>query len=255
MKKILALSAVFLTMSAISMSSIAFTGAIPEKASSGKVGGVTYGEQGPNNTREANYILKMAKKGDYEGIVIEYEQSDLETKRQMRYALHELSKKNNDKRFADELDSLAMTFLKNDNSRMVEYWTESIQYNGMLVYQNDSLFDLERINLPLVSDLSAGKGYVSNEMKEATMTSFSRMKKGLPATGPDGQDVVLCRLIYDSNAAYFEMSKTDAIATLTYLNSGMTFNQACLDRQFTVDYWPARNAHFIDEKGNKKDKH
>jgi hypothetical protein len=216
---------------------------------------VKYGEPLVELTAESQYFLKKASENNYSDIITKYYSANDEVKGKMRYALYEVGKNIKNADIATQIDSFAMTYLKHDNARMVEYWQESVDFNGMRIYQNDSLFDLERINIPMLSEHLNKSLPNKDSTRDNPMTSLHRMTLGLPAVGPDNKNIVICRITYDSKAAYYEMSRTDAVETLIYLNTGMSFGEACLNHKFMKGYWLQRKGHFVDAQGDRKPRH
>lgn len=237
-----------------SMSVSAFT-ATEKLNSKVEMYAVKYGEPLVELTAESQYFLKKASENKFSDIVAKYHSANDNVKRQMRYALYEVGKTNKNNDLSAQIDSFAMTYLKHDNARMVEYWQESVDFNGMRIYQNDSLIDLERINIPLLSEHLSNSLPNKDSTRDNPMTSLHRMTLGLPAVGPDNKNIVICRITYDSKAAYYEMSRTDAVDTLSYLNTGMSFVEACLNHKFMKGYWLQRKAHFVDAQGDRKPRH
>jgi hypothetical protein len=249
MKKILLLTTLVASMSASAFPTTDFNISDTQKRM------VKYGDPVVQLSEESVYFLDKASKNKYSDIVTKYHKADKELKRKMRYALYESSKHNSDANIAANIDSLAVTYLKHDNARMVEYWTESVTFNNMLIYQNDSLIDLERINIPMMAEHVSSSLPNKDAARDSPMTSLARMMYGWPAVGPDNKNIVVCRMTYSDNAAYYEMSRTDAVSTLTYMNSGMSFNEACLNHEFMKSYWVQRKAHFVDKSGDRKPTH
>lgn len=88
------------------------------------------------------------------------------------------------------------------------------------------------------------------QIKYSNSLSSTRMRNGIPAIGSDGQAVQLCRLINDSNATFFEVSKTNSYNFVKYSGSGMSMQDACISYPGTLNrYWKKRYLDFFDNNG------
>lgn len=118
-----------------------------------------------------------------------------------------------------------------------------------VIYQQDSLFDLDRIQY------TQGKfgqkeglfGYVmadtSRPVHALTRSSDELLSAGQPPIGPDNQPIKICTLGRSSSAPYLEMSQTqfDEYSQLTGLDLSR-----CLYGSIEGSYWKSRRGDFID---------
>lgn len=140
--------------------------------------------------------------------------------------------------------------LKNSYPRLNSYWEDRVSMNGMIINQSDSIFDLERIKYssPEYSSKRLGntglniyeqqKPIYTNEIPE---TSQYRMRKGNPAVGPDGKNILICRLTHFSDAPYYEMTHSDAQRFIFASKTDMSLSQSCITSSKHMSiYWKHR---------------
>ena len=124
----------------------------------------------------------------------------------------------------------------------------------MIVNQADSLFDLERMKFSspeYASKKVANTGLSIYEQQspiythEIPETSLLRMIKGKPAVGPDGKNILICRLVHFTDAPYYEMAYSDAISLVSSHKTNMTLSQACISSTKHMSiYWRHRANDF-----------
>jgi hypothetical protein len=137
------------------------------------------------------------------------------------------------------------------------YWDATVTHDGRTIYQNNTLFDMDRINLPSVTlNVNHGRLHTADENPykaqfEEFGLSREQMRKGLPAIGPDGRNIELCSFLPVSNGPLFEVSNMDADKLIDRLGETPSMGITCKD---TVDatYWKMRRSQFIDNYGTER---
>lgn len=151
--------------------------------------------------------------------------------------------------------------LKQKFPKAKTYWEDSKEWNGLSVSLSNGLIDPETVPFGH-SDMKERKGQRTTYL-EATpfiesasfaMTNRHRMRSGLPAIGPDNRQMVLCRLLQDRDATYYEMAQSDAVNLITETQSGMNLDQACLSQSLTKSYWKNRATDFETKYGEELSK-
>ena len=148
----------------------------------------------------------------------------------------------------------------------VDQWNSEIDWSGITIVQNHKLIDLDRIPAQVAefSKTNTRKSKLFDQNKDTYKnimdfgTSSMRMLNNKPAVDIYGQDVVLCRLVPNDNAYYYEMSSLEARKVTRALHLGENKESACLNEFFLKSYWAKRRSDFISEnnvrlspKGNR----
>lgn len=129
-------------------------------------------------------------------------------------------------------------------------WKSATQISAKstLIYQQDSLVDLERVQAKTISFptvTTAGYAVVDTSSFKGgrPMTSDQLLRSGQAPIGPDNQPVKVCKLGRSSAAPYLEVSETQRqrFAKVTGLNL-----DSCLVGLELSAYWKARHKDFID---------
>lgn len=129
-------------------------------------------------------------------------------------------------------------------------WKSAVSRPGAtgLIYQQDSLVDLERVRAQKITYASEpNSGYQIADTRrfqgERPMTSKDLLANGYAPIGPDNQPVKVCKLGRSSAAPYVEFSETQRLrfAKVTRLNL-----DGCMVGQEAMNYWKGRYADFID---------
>lgn len=169
-------------------------------------------------------------------------------------SISKISKMDPSKEMTDKLSFFTEEIIKKQNPKLHNYWDEQVSTKGILINQANSIFDLERIKYskPEYATKEIGDtGYSIYEQQnpiftnEIPSTSRHRMMKGMPGIGPDGKDIVICRLLHSSHAPYYEMAYTDAERLLKKMDSDMSFSQSCIfSTKHMARYWQYRVEDF-----------
>lgn len=134
-----------------------------------------------------------------------------------------------------------------------------IESSGILVYQQDSLVDLERAqakhesfgrttglvhNYDIVDTHDRRSGFIG--------TSQRRMSIGMAPIGPDNEEVSVCKVGRSSVAPFVEMSQIQKanFADIT----GLDFSY-CLSGGQLSQYWKERHGDFVYKDYNRKPSH
>lgn len=141
---------------------------------------------------------------------------------------------------------------------MTGYWDRKVKFGDAMIYQNHKLYDMERqkyfavdlADIPVKHTIQKSGDTRTARGGERT-TSGLRLSQGRPALDPNGDEIVICRLVEDSRAPYYELAKIDAIRLLKITKSGMTLEEACLDNSLIRQYQATRKGDFIDKMGDK----
>jgi hypothetical protein len=131
-------------------------------------------------------------------------------------------------------------------------WKTAVQLNAVpgIVYQQDSLVDLERTAYPKTTyrELPMHRGYgvadTASPERLAVKTSLRLVVEGQPAIGPDHKPILVCKLGRSSQAPYVEMSETQQLRFKRI--TGLAFSM-CLSGKTEKDYWNIRYRDFVDE--------
>jgi hypothetical protein len=160
------------------------------------------------------------------------------------------------KKSSPEMYERFLKQLEQKDSRFINYWNKKSEWNGNVVYQNNSLFDMERFETISPKLQSYNRGivdYTSSSIISSGIdfeNSVTKMMHGKPAIGPDNKEIVLCRMVNAANAPYFEMSKTDFDVVYGLAGSRTPQGVLCLRSLFASSYWKQRKADFIDYAGD-----
>ena len=129
-------------------------------------------------------------------------------------------------------------------------WKSAVSRSGVngLIYQQDSLVDLERVRAQKMSyGTESYSGYQIADARryqgEPPKTSKDLLANGYAPVGPDNQPVKVCKLGRSSMAPYLELSETQRVrfAKVTQLNL-----DGCMAGQEAMNYWKGRYADYID---------
>lgn len=160
------------------------------------------------------------------------------------------------KKSSPEMYERFLKQLEQKDSRFINYWNKKSEWNGNVVYQNNSLFDMERFETISPKLQSYNRGivdYTSSSIISSGIdfeNSVTKMMHGKAAVGPDNKEIVLCRMVNAVNAPYFEMSKTDFDVVYGLTGSRTPQGILCLRSLFASSYWKQRKADFIDYAGD-----
>ncbi|WP_025562589.1 hypothetical protein [Psychromonas sp. SP041] len=126
------------------------------------------------------------------------------------------------------------------------------------VMASDDLISLERVLLGKVEFKEVPVKYTvqkdpSSETRVVTGNYISRglMRDGRAPVGPDGLQLVLCRLFNMPDAKFYELSSTQAVGFINASESNMNFNEACITFEpLLKTYWKKRLSDIIDEQNS-----
>lgn len=131
------------------------------------------------------------------------------------------------------------------------FWDARAHFGATIVYQSNGLYDMSRIP-PAAVTLGEIEGaqYVLHDGNSANAyapglaTTAALMKHGLPAIGPDGGDLIVCRLMGPAASPYFEMSRSLFASAIERFSLSGSDSDLCLPTQ--TGYWSERRGDFID---------
>jgi hypothetical protein len=134
-------------------------------------------------------------------------------------------------------------------------WGEKNNIIENSVWQNNSLIDLDRVQLgtvkfPTINAYSTIQYDMSSEKRMITGQKLSStlMRQGHAPIGPDGKSIKLCRLINHPSASFYEMSEYESHGFIKYSYSFMDVNQACIEYKSSLaKYWQKRRLGYLDE--------
>lgn len=134
-------------------------------------------------------------------------------------------------------------------------WGEKNSIIKNNVWQNNSLIDLDRVQLgtvrfPTVNAYSTTQHDMSSETRMITGQKLSStlMRQGFAPIGPDGKSIRLCRLINHPSASFYEMSEYESHNFIKSSYSFMDVNQACIEYKSSLSkYWQKRRLGYFDE--------
>lgn len=156
----------------------------------------------------------------------------------------------NQSAYGDRWGEVGLNLLRwTEMGRSYEWKSATSRLGGRgLIYQQDSLVDLQRVRAQRITFGSqSSSGYqiadTSRFQGERPMTSMDLLSHGQAPIGPDNQPVKVCKLGRSSGAPYVEFSETQRIrfAKVTRLNL-----DGCLAGQESIDYWKVRYTDFVD---------
>lgn len=143
-----------------------------------------------------------------------------------------------------------------------QYWRDTHDWNDITVHLSATLINPEVVPVSQAQmEEKQGKRTTYLEatpfIESATfaMTNRHRMRTGLPAIGPDNRPMVLCRLLRDRDAPYYELAQSDARDLIIETQSGMSLDQACLTQTLTKGYWKLRARDFETRYGEELPAH
>jgi len=121
---------------------------------------------------------------------------------------------------------------------------------GQVVYQQDSLVDLDRtmaVNVSFTTVQDQGRGYTLYDTQRGPSripaTSKSLLRQGYAPIGPDNVPVWVCRMGLGSQAPYVELSQTQKVRFAE--ETGLVFS-SCLNGAPAQVYWKDRYSDFFD---------
>jgi hypothetical protein len=135
-------------------------------------------------------------------------------------------------------------------------WKTSRRVVGIpqLVYQQDSLVDLERVEYrydgyPVRNVAGYELADTTRPNRQFPKTSERLLAEGQAPIGPDNRPVVICRIGTSEQAPYVELSEKQR--SLYSTNTGMSF-ASCLSGAPASAYWKARYSDFIDKYHDRR---
>ena len=134
------------------------------------------------------------------------------------------------------------------------YWDHRAHFGDAIVYQNHDLIDPRRVPpSKVVLAEKQGAMYALHDGNAARAyapglaTTDALMRHGHPAVGPEGQPVLVCRLLAEQGSPYFELSRTDYLELASILELSTDAPSWCLSAP--TGYWSERHADFFDNHG------
>ncbi len=131
-----------------------------------------------------------------------------------------------------------------------------ITFEGRQVVQDTALIDAERAPWSKVDYSRTVKTKSTEQVglpvhlsaPPTPMRNAARMKNGQAPFGPDNRQVLLCRLLDDDRAAYYEVREGEVEGLLARVGN-TNRSDACLGADEVKTYWQSRYDDFVNARG------
>lgn len=131
-----------------------------------------------------------------------------------------------------------------------------IAFEGRQIVQDTALIDAERAPWSKVEYSHVVQTKTTEQIAlpvhlsapPTPMRNAARMKHGDAPFGPDNRPVLLCRLLDDDQAAYYELREGEVDGLLAKVGNPNRA-EACLGPDQVKAYWRARHADFVNPRG------
>ncbi|MCP1674182.1 hypothetical protein J2T57_001284 [Natronocella acetinitrilica] len=128
------------------------------------------------------------------------------------------------------------------------------------IYQHHDLIEHERINIgestfaerESLHRLIVKEGAPNPDLAGTLGRSIERMRLGEAPIGRDGKPLELCRISRFENAAYLEMTSSEAHLLTRELAAFETLDSACLRGETQSRYWQSRRGDFVGPRGHHR---
>lgn len=129
-------------------------------------------------------------------------------------------------------------------------WMAQNNFIANKVWENNENIQLERSDLGKSNFRQVqGYGVIQYDLSgngifhEGQLQSIMRMRNGLGPIGPDGQPVLLCRILRSPNASFFEVTKTESIRFIKLASKSLSRDEICMNHSTaSEEYWKIRGA-------------
>lgn len=137
------------------------------------------------------------------------------------------------------------------------YWDNIATWDNKLIYQNHDLYDMDRTSLPKdvefrKSTSDSNMFFIDGSKSSISASPYGRteslMSQGYPGVGPDGAEILICKLYDTPYSPYVEIAAHDAKALFPIIGSG-SINKLCLSATNTSTYWQSRKSDFFNAFG------